>query len=145
MTEDEISDAVLFAQSRGWKASFGPAVKLESGRSSCGVAVLVKDGQDFGVSALADYDYDGWGHRLQGVILEVPGWGRHIACSVYLAVSEGLSEGNLKLLAKAAAIQEKFSLPLVLGGDFNFAPSKLASLDFPARKSASRSSLGPNL
>ena len=96
VTDDDIAKAGQWAQQRGWKARFSPAIRTESGGTSGGVAILVRSflgfhDPEFGAIVS--------GSRAISGIVQVPGSPSILVTSVYLYDSEDLSDRHLDLLA----------------------------------------------
>ncbi len=132
LTHDEIEAAVTYCARRGYNATFGLAKKLDSGKASGGVGVLIQDGLNIGITRI-DHDYDGLEHRLLAVRVKAPGSPPHAVISLYCEAVSGLSATNRALLAQLATIQHEAKLPIIAGGDFNMLPRVLLSSDFLSR------------
>ncbi len=63
LEQSDLDEAVQYCARRGWQAVFGAARRMESGLASGGVAILVRDGMDVGVTRV-DFDYGELAHRL---------------------------------------------------------------------------------
>ena len=63
VSDAEIGDAEDWLRARGYHAVFQPALKLQSGKTSGGVALAVRDVEDVGVTDL-QLQYGDLGHRV---------------------------------------------------------------------------------
>ena len=129
---DLCRDAEDFCSQRGWHAVFREAIRLPSGRSSGGVAILVRRRDDIGVTD-PQLDPGPLRHRLLGFKLFMGGLEPIIIASAYLQAGVGLNELNMQALSFLAQWQELEQLPILAGGDFNVQPNEIAKTDFNAR------------
>ncbi len=125
-------DAEQWCLRRGWSAVFRPALRLPSGRTSGGVAILVAQRADLGVTSL-ELQAGDHGHRLLGLRLTASGLEPMLLVSAYFQAAVGLNETNRTLLATVAQWQEIAQLPVIMGGDFNLKPDLLHDAQFFAR------------
>ena len=129
---DQCRDAEEWCAKRGWNAMFALASTLPSGQPSGGVAILVSQRSDIGVTD-PDLPVGEWRHRLLGLRLSVPGLDPFILVSAYWQADGGMNETNRELLAQTAQWQELAQQPLVVGGDFNVKPDLVVRSGFPSR------------
>ncbi len=129
---DLCRDAEDFCGQRGWHAVFREAVRLPSGRSSGGVALLVRKRDDIGVTD-PGLDPGPLRHRLLGLKLAMGGTEPLVIVSAYLQAGVGLNELNMQALSTIAQWQELVQLPVLAGGDFNVPPNAIDKTDFSAR------------
>ncbi len=130
--QEQRDDAIRWLDSKGWHAVFSPARTLQSGKSSGGVAICVRQRPDIGVTdpfalnpnglqLASDYD-DEIQHRAIGVKVAIEGMPPILVTSLYLQAAVGLNPLNKAILATAAHWQEALQLPTLIGGDFNVKP-----------------------
>ncbi len=119
VTDSECDDATEWCAARGFWAVFKPACKLESGRASCGVAILVAQRDDFGVTEPQLELTEEESPRIMALQLVVPQMDPLLLVNVYFEDSRGLSILNRQLLARLAIWQQELSIPVLGGGDFN--------------------------
>ena len=138
---DETSAA---ARRLGWKLIQSVASPGKGTGSSGGVMILAKDW--IGLSAP-----EGGGPvliegRAVAAVVECPGFFPLAVVSVYLWCGQGLSSTNLEILEAVGAFQASQSLPIVVGGDFQFGPAVMAIAGFGLKMQAmvvsSQESLG---
>ncbi len=91
-SQEHCSDAVEWCARQGWRAVFRPAATLESGKPSGGVAILVADRADIGVTD-PQLQAPGYEHRLLGLRLVTPGLDVLLA-SAYLQAGGGMNHTN---------------------------------------------------
>ena len=115
----ECDDAIEWCGARGFNAVFKRASALESGRASCGVAILVAQRDDFGVSELVLTLTTEEAPRIMALQLAIPGMDPMMLINTYFEDPRGLSELNRQLLAKMASWQQEFAMPITGGDDFN--------------------------
>ncbi len=121
-----IAAASSWARRRGWQTMWAPAIQGEGGGWSAGVCICARDP----VSLLAprcggSIVYEA---RAVAALAEAPGY-RPTACySVYLRDGEGLSEGNLAILAETGrhVLMQGEGAPFVIGGDMQMSPQTAA-------------------
>ncbi len=131
-TVEQCDDAVDWCARQGWKAVFRPAVTLPSGKASGGVAILLADRADIGVTDPL-LRVPGYEHRLLALRLVAPGLEPTIVISAYLQAGGGLNHTNRTFLSTVAQWQEEAQAPILVGGDFNMRPELLKGTDFLVR------------
>ena len=92
-TQELCDDAQEWLEGRGWRAVFGLAAMLPSGRPSGGVARLFRQSDTLGITdpALSAGDL---GHRLLAVRMVVDGYEPFIVAVAYFEVGAGLNKLN---------------------------------------------------
>ena len=128
----ELDDAVEFCHKHGFSAVFNAAIELESGKPSGGVAVLVKDRPDIGVTD-PQAPTDGQAHRLLAVKVDSLGQAPMLVGAAYLEAGVGLNLLNRQLLAQIVMWQEICQLPVLVGLDANIASTTLLRSEFWSR------------
>ncbi len=128
----DCDDAVEFCSKRGFNAVFNAAIVLESGKPSGGVAVLVKDRPDIGVTD-PQAPAGGQDHRLLAVKVDVLGQEPMLVGAAYLESGVGLNLLNRELLAQVAMWQEIYQLPVLVGADANIPSTTLLKSEFWSR------------
>ena len=68
-----------------------------------------------------------------GARVELPGLGVIGMLSIYMQVSSGLNETNVKLLASAAIWQDHYQIPILMAGDLNMNPKHIQYHDYVQR------------
>ena len=132
ITSQELcSDAVEWCARQGWRAVFRPAATLATGKPSGGVAILIADRADVGVTDL-QLRAPGYEHRLLGLRLVAPGM-NVILASAYLQAGGGMNITNRTLLSTIAQWQESTQTPVLVGGDFNLKADLIRSTDYLVR------------
>ncbi len=135
VSKEQRDDAIRWLEAKGWNAVFSPARLLESGKTSGGVAVCVRQRPDIGVTdpfmpsttatkLESDYD-DEIQHRAIAVKVAIEGRPPMLVASLYLQAAVGLNPLNKAVLATAAHWQEALQLPTLIGGDFNVKPQTM--------------------
>ena len=121
-----------WCERRGWRAVFGLAAVLPSGRPSGGVALLFRQSDTLGITdpGLSAGDL---GHRLLAVRMVVDGYEPCLVAVAYFEVGVGLNEINRTILSTLAQWQETVQLPAIIGADFNFAPKVLVESTYVVR------------
>ena len=122
----ECDDATEWCGARGFHAVFQRACTSETGRPSCGVAILVAQRDDFGVTAPALQLDPEESARIMALKLSTPAMDETLLINAYFEDSRGLSAFNRQLLAKMAIWQQEFAMPIIGGGDFNIPADILA-------------------
>ncbi len=131
-TVEQCSDATEWCARQGWKAVFQPAATLESGKPSGGVAILLADRADIGITD-PQLKAPGYEHRLLGLRLVAPGLAPTILVSAYLQAGGGMNLTNRTLLSTIAQWQEEAQAPILVGGDFNVKADLIRGTDFLLR------------
>ncbi len=132
-SESSITSAVQWMLSRGWLATFQPALLLESGGSTGGTAVAVRDGLDAGVNPVA-YEFPvNLQHRALAVQLEIADVVPFVFVSAYFQDKIGLQADNLDLLSQFPLLQEASGRPVLVGADFDIQPKTIQNTDFQER------------
>ena len=112
---------------QGLKATFAPACpSAKNGLPSGGVAIIVRDW----LSLTAIDDKDKWEiapHRALAAKVVLPGLGPVVLATVYMDVSGGFREANLRIMASLAAETLLTGLPFLWLRDFNVAASSWAA------------------
>ncbi len=131
-TTELCNDAQEWLERRGWRGIFGRAAKLPSGKPSCGVAILIRLSDAYGITepGLSSGAFES---RLLAVRLAAADLSPCLLVCAYLEVNVGMNETNRTILSTIAQWQEATQLPVVAGADFNLAPRTLANSDFPTR------------
>ena len=135
-SEEDCADAADWCCARGWNAVFRPAITLQSGRASGGVAILVAQRADVGVVD-PELPSEGVAHRLLGLRLAAPGLESVLVVAAYLQAGGGLNATNRTLLSTVAQWQEREQRPTIVGGDFNLKAEQISSTDFLTRSGMS--------
>ncbi len=112
---EQCDDAVEWCSRMGWKALFRQAEQLPSGKASGGVAILVADRTDIGITD-PTLRAAGAEHRLLAVRLVAPGLEPTLLVSAYLQAGGGLNQLNRTLLSTLAQWQETAQAPILVGG-----------------------------
>eukprot|EP00959_Pyramimonas_sp_CCMP1952_P435219 9113168-Pyramimonas_sp.AAC.1 len=68
--------------------------------------------------------------RAVAAMVHAPGCEAICMVSIYLIHSEGLSEGNLKILSTVGEFLASLTCEFVLGGDWNLTPDTLEDSEF---------------
>ena len=131
-TQEQCSDATEWCAKQGWKAVFRPAATLESGKPSGGVAILLADRADIGITD-PQLKAPGFEHRLLGLRLVAPGLSPTILVSAYLQAGGGMNVTNRTLLSTIAQWQEETQAPVLAGGDFNIKADLIKGTDLLLR------------
>ena len=108
----------------GWSAHLSLAKTTKADKGSGGCAVVARKG--LGIAAAGEeLVADTFQHRLATAHVNavVPG-GLHII-SIYRKDSDGLSEYNLRVLQKAAALARTLGGPWIMAGEWNVEPCKI--------------------
>ena len=111
----------------GWVSIWTPAVPGPKEGPSGGTAILARFG--LGLSEVPEFGQNCPG-RLTAARVQIPGDLEFLAVSLYLRVSEGLSEANVSLLTEAGALAHREGMPTLFGGDWNMAPELIAESRF---------------
>ncbi|CAK0886714.1 unnamed protein product, partial [Prorocentrum cordatum] len=123
---DAIAQASSSALKLGWKSTWCPGIPGEGGGVSSGTAIFARDG--FGMfAASTTVVVPG---RAVAAMVHAPGCEAICMVSIYLIHSEGLSEGNLKILSTVGEFLASLTCEFVLGGDWNLTPDTLEDSEF---------------
>ncbi len=123
----ECADATEWCGVRGFNAVFKPGRTLASGRASCGVAVLVAQRDDIGVTEPELTLTADESPRIMAPQLAIPGLDPTLLANAYFEDAMGLNELNRVLLAKFAIWQQEFGMQVIGGGDFNIPAAQLSN------------------
>ncbi len=126
-SDTDCDDATEWCAARGFHAVFKPSGMSASGRASGGVAILVAQRGDVGITEPAVQLLEDETPRIMALQLAMPGLDPTIIVSAYFEAAIGLSELNRRLLAKLAIWQQEFNLQVLAGGDFNINAEQLRS------------------
>jgi hypothetical protein len=131
-TQESCDDAQEWCENRGWRAVFGRAARLDSGRASAGVALLFRQSDTLGITdpGLSAGDQ---GHRLLAVRLAAGTLEPCLVIAAYFEANVGLNPTNRGLLSTIAQWQETARVPAIIGADFNVAPRVIHESNFCTR------------
>ncbi len=133
VSEASITSAVQWMLTRGWLTTFQPALLLDTGGSTGGTAVAVRDGLDAGVSPVAFSFPVSLQHRALAVNIEIADVVPFVLVSAYFQDKIGLQAANLDLLAQFPLLQEASGRPVLVGADFNIQPRTIQNTDYQER------------
>ena len=116
-------DSAAAAKRSGWDLSITAADVTQANRCSGGLAIAARS--YMGVSPVPHSHGNDMASRVHVAWIGSICRGGFFLLSIYLWDSEGLSERNLAVLHRAAAIAHSISGPWLIGGDFNLSPTEL--------------------
>ena len=130
LLEHMIDEASAAMASAGWGSYWGAALRLPSGLSSGGVAVLVRlSTGSAGKQAFKEPgEQETMRHRAIAVDVDLPGFGKIEVWSIYLLCGDRLGRHNtemLKIIGQSAATSQ-----VILAGDFQMSPDIMQNSGF---------------
>ncbi len=130
--QESCNDSQEWCEKRGWRAVFGRADRLDSGRASAGVALLFRQSDTLGITD-PGLSAGAQGHRLLAVRLAAGTMEPCLIIVAYFEANVGLNVTNRGLLSTIAQWQEAARLPALIGADFNVAPKVIHESNFCTR------------